>query len=281
MEKINSILKYLFGDLPEKELLEFNKALAEDPEFAKQVAEIRKITERISSHLDLSAREDFNGKEDIIAAIMAEYDIETMGTHAVSKDEKQFKRKMGMAMQHPPESSRKRVRKITMYTLAAAASLALTLVVLFPERDFEHMLKSAYDPVADIMGEELNLSIRSEMDNGILLMEKGDYIHARLVFESNMDLTKSDTSLLMLYAITLFETAEEKSALGMLEQLTGNLATKYQMDAAWYRCMLLFRMSEDPEATMILEQLSANNSYYASAARRLLLRLEKEEPGRE
>lgn len=283
MKNVNRIIAYLSGDMSAKDARRFREELESDLLLREEFEQVSETWEVIKKQLSLSSADPGLSKEEMIASIMAEFDLERFGTSAVSKDEVRFKRKLRSIMdneqagvrqatdpvQNDTSGKRLSVRLLTIITLSAAAVLTFLIVILFPRKDLDYLVTSYYRPADDLIPEHIDPLTRSGMDNALLLFGQENYNDARMIIESHLQKTEEDTLMLTLYAISLFETGSQERGLELLNRISSELNTPAELDAAWYRVLLLFRSGGGKKAMPLLDSLISSNSYHSPAAQRL------------
>jgi hypothetical protein len=280
---IRNIIRYLSGELSRTEQVDFERNLKEEPALYEEFKRVSEIWDRLSRKLKLSGDKGTAGREEIIATIMAAYDVERLGGAATSKQEKKFERALKEAMDansdpldqayeadtHRQHNRRRSIRLLTFATLASAAVVSLLLVLFYPEKDLDYLVTSYYHPAEDLIPEHFDPHVRSGTGNAVIHFASGDYTGALDWFKKDTASLSGDPFLQTLYAISLVETGFSDRGLELLEQVSEGYGSSQSLDAAWYRALLLIRSGNGIIALPVLDSIIENRGYHAPAARKL------------
>src|SRR6056297_257664 len=90
MKYLTSIIQYLSNDLSKDSREEFEKRLQTDPELESEFQVIQQIHDFLTDRLSVDYPEDSLSREQLIAEIVAQHDLERYGSAERSRKEKQL-----------------------------------------------------------------------------------------------------------------------------------------------------------------------------------------------
>jgi len=275
MNNIDTIIKYLSGDLEPLSKMEFEKALETIPDLAEEYRSVLKIWETSKNLLSIEELPDGTNREEFIAEVIAAYDIQQYRTKTLSKKGQQFKDELARVIQMNTSSSEKSrkgpikvIYRISIFLVAAAA---IFILILMPGSDLIQLASGYYNPMVDPDIEQYNLTVRSERANALLFFKEGNFSEARHSFEKNTD--KADSLEQLFYAITCYETGDQNKAFSLLHDLILSNESTVSYKAMWYLSLLLIDQGELEEAQKNLLNISTTEGIYKKKSRRLLRKI--------
>jgi hypothetical protein len=262
MSNIKKIIRYISGDMEREEQEQFRDLLSSDSVLMEEYRSVFRIWEMTKEKLTLTDLPDSEQRDELIAAVIAAYDISTYGTGTSSERESAFKSKLENIMSKPPSKKNRSPAKKhrTIYGAAAllmAAAIALMVIVFNPKSDLEELAISYYDPVNDPLLELYTLQTRSQEIKALNHFKEGNYEAARLSFENNLTSGRRDDDIISLfYAVTCYETGDPIRALELLEELSESSSDTVSYHAKWYLSLIYIMQDQKNKAQLSLEELA-------------------------
>ncbi len=121
----------------------FKKELSEDSTLRNEFESVSPIWDEIRNRLQLKDGPESKDREQLIAEILAEHDIQFYGTNTETKREIAFRKKLRKTMTEAeiPEIRKKRIspRIYSMISLMAAAMITALIFILNPAPDINEL----------------------------------------------------------------------------------------------------------------------------------------------
>jgi hypothetical protein len=288
MNNTDKIITYLSGEMEQSEADQFDLLRSTDPELENAFQAIRKIWEMTRENLMLEDLPEENIRDQLIAEVMAQHDIEQYRNSTPSKKTAAFRsalEKAEASMQEPENKKDSRPGRISLLTiLLAAASLVLLVLVLHPATDLRELAVSYYDPAGSELASQHAFKTRSNEAQALLFFRDGDYKAARYYFESDPDAIADDPMALLFYGISCHETGDTEKAVAILQKLaipgtSGQESSPGRTDtvsyhAKWFLSLILVNEGKTEEAIPYLVDLSRTEGPFNKKSTRLLRKTE-------
>jgi hypothetical protein len=275
MNNIDTIIKYLSGDLDSKEKLKFEDLLKKDSEFTKEYHSILSIWRTIENQLKLDELENNSNREEHIAELVAEHDIAQFRNKKESLKEQAFRREIRKLLEEKKSpilnlkwKSGRRLRIGLLITSIAAA----ILLTLLPIKNATILASIYYKPIDDSYLENYAASTRSESLNGFYFFKEGDFDHAKKSFRDRDE--AMDYYEEIFYAIACFETGEKSKAVDTLTGLLQSKEPEVSYKASWYLAIFYIKMDEPDEALKILREMQDKKGEYQKKVIKLIRKLD-------
>lgn len=275
MNNIDTIIKYLSGELDNLARTKFENSLATNSELSHEYESIVTIWEILKDQLSLDDLSDSDDRESFIAEVVAAHDLKQYRSATLSKKEQLFKDKIGKVFSEKSLNSKPTKRKpgsgLYKITLAFVAVAATLLVVVLSGSDYYQLASDYYEPMNDPDLDQYAINSRSEVFNGMYLYKKGDFNAAKKAFENTSD--TSDPLESIFYALACYETGDHDNASEILNELTINKNIAIAYKSKWYLCLVLIKNNELQKATELLIELKEAEGIYQKKAKRLFRKL--------
>lgn len=276
MNNIDTIIKYLSGDLEPLSKMEFEKALETNPDLAEEYELVLKIWKTAKENLAIEELPDGENREEFIAEIIAAYDIEFYGATSLSKKEQDFKDELAKVMQvsHPIIEKKNESRGKVNYRLSVIllAAAAVFILLVLPGPDINKLASDYYNPLDEVNVEQINFASRSEKSDALLLFQQGEFYPARVSFENNLDKLKPEDKLF--YALCCNETGDQKKSLTLLNELSEAAEDTISYKANWYMSLFFIEQGDLKKAKESLSKILEADGIYHKKARRLLRKID-------
>ena len=289
MKYLTSIIQYLSNDLSTISREEFEKRLQTDPELESEFRVIQQIHELLTERLSVDYPEDSLSREQLIAEIVAQHDLERYGSGDRSRQENQLAEQIASIAEqeeirnseHAHDSKQKRDllspnrRNMVLWMGAAAAAVILLLIILLPVKmEPGDMYTAYYQPANDPALDEIAHASRSNHMPGIALFEDGEILYAKAYFKEELETNPSDPLLMLYYGICSMETNDYEEGRKILKEVIAASPSSMLKEAAhWYLSLCLLRLEQPETATAHLSLLSESGSIYSENASRLMRKL--------
>lgn len=289
MKYLTSIIQYLSNDLSTDSREEFEKRLQTDPELESEFRVIQQIHALLMDRLSVNYPEDSLSREQLIAEIVAQHDLEQYGSGDRSRQEKQLAEQIASiaeqeeirSSEYTQDSKQNRHllslnrRNLTLWIAAAAAVVILLLVILLPVKmETGDLYTAYYQPTNDPVLDEIAHASRSNLMPGIALFEDGDILYAKAYFKEELERNPSDPLLMLYYSICSMETNDYEEARKKLEDLIASSPSSILKEAAhWYLSLCLLKLEQPEAASNHLSLLSESGSIYRENASRLMRKM--------
>ncbi len=278
MNNIEKIIKYLSDEMHAEESDQFRKELSINSDFSMEYESISNIWKEFQKQLKLEDGPESMDREQLIAEVMAEHDIQFYKQDSVTKKELAFKRKLKQSMTDVQkttvkEKSRPGPKLISMISLMAAASIAVMILVLSPSPDLGMLTNQYYHPTEDPIFEPFQNRSRSSNSSVMYLFRQGDYKAAKSMISDEMKKYPDFTELKLLYALSCYELDDfieaEKNLLQIIETNEGVIAET----SRWYLALLNLHNGNNNKASVYLETIKKSGETYKKEAKKLLRKM--------
>ena len=275
MNNIDTIIKYLSGDLELLSRAEFEKALETIPDLAEEYRSILKIWQLTKKQLAIDDLPDSSEREELIATVLAAHDVEFYRNKAISKKEQELKDELDRIMStetiKPTVVNKKPGRVIYRLSVMVAALAAILLITLLPGPDLNQLASTYYDPMDDPDLDFYALTSRSVTANGIFLFKEGEFQTARNFFESNLEEMIPMEELF--YALSCYETGDQQKAISLLDGLT--LSNEYAVSykTKWYLSLIHIKTGDKQKAIKLLSEVQEDEGIYQRKSKKLLRKM--------
>lgn len=277
MKNIEKIIQYLSGEMLQDESEQFQKELSANPALLAEYETIAKIWKEFKKQLKLEESPDSKEREQLIAEIMAEHDVQFYKHDSETKKELAFKKKLRQSMinDQKPVKEKKRLgpRVISMVSLVAAAAITLMILILNPSPDLSMLTNQFYQPTEDPIFEPLQNRSRSDISSPMYLFTQGDYSAARLILMDAIKKYPDFTELKLLYALSCYESDDFVEAEINLWQIIETDSGEIAETSRWYLALLNLHSGENNEASLHLETIKENGEMYKKEAKKLLRKI--------
>lgn len=278
MKNIDHIIRYLAGEIEEDEKVAFEKRVTTDPEFGKQVKEVKTIWKVIKNELSLEDLTGKESKEELIAAVMAEQDIHEYGNRSPSENERSF---MRISDELVNEAGSQGVARPGLFKpdfrkgLLLAAAVAVLLILSRPLQSPRRLADTYYKPTELALLEEQPLQTRNEVARAAGFFLDGNYKAARYFMEKGgiPGVEKPVTGLM--YAISCYETSDTTYSIKLLKQLAAIAEAPVSYEARWYLSLILIRQNHSEMALPYLSELSAEDGKYREKSKKIIRRINR------
>lgn len=243
MNKTEVIDKYIDGDLMGSELLEFDRLLSNDEDFAH----------------------DYNLSLEINNAILEE-DVmalrETMDY--MYKDENKVKRIPNVFAGH-----RKYYAAASIALLVAAGGLVKNMST--SNMDTQVLFETYYSPYeANITYRSGNSAIDKVLLEAMSKYEENDFEKASVLFEEVLQSDKGDMAVSLYAGISYLEEEKYQKASNSFNRIITDNDNLFIEQAKWYLSMCYIKTEKNNKAIDILEELVEENSAYKKQAKKVL-----------
>ena len=289
MKYLTSIIQYLSNDLSTDSREEFEKRLQTDPELESEFRVIQQIHDFLTDRLSVDYPEDSLSREQLIAEIVAQHDLERYGSGDRSRQEKQLTEQIASIAEqeeirnseHAQGSKQNRHllspnrRNLAFWIGAAAAAVILLLVILLPVKmEPGDLYRAYYQPKDDPVLDEIAHASRSNLMPGIALFEDGEILYAKAYFKEELETNPSDPLLMLYYSICSMETNDYEEAREKLGELIASSPSSMLREAAhWYLSLSLLKLEQPEAVSKHLSLLSESGSIYRENASRLMRKM--------
>lgn len=277
MKNIDNIIKYLSGEMLPDENDRFRKEISENSGLRDEFESISSIWEEIRKQLLLKESPGSEDREQLIAEILAEHDIQFYGTKTETKKEEDFKKNLGQSMieSEKPEKVKKKLppRIYSMISLMAAAMIISLIFILNPAPDINELTEAYYQPVSDPVFEKVNGTSRSGIGSAMALFDQGKYKAAQYVASEELIKYPDVLEIQLLYALASYEAGDLSTAKVRLLSLIKEDETDIADAAKWYLSLLFIQTDISSVAKPYLEDLNASENSYQIRAGKLLKKM--------
>ena len=284
MNKIEPIIKYLSGEMDQQEASRFDLLRSADPELEKTFQSIQKIWEITRENLMLEDLPEEKIRDQLIAEVIAQHDIEWYRNKKPSKKAETFRSSLEKAavaadQQENIQDGRPRSKWLQTSTiLLAAACLVLLFLVLRPSTGLRELAVSYYDPAESELAAQYAFKTRSNEARALQFFRDRNFDAARYYFEIDMETIKKDPMARLFYGITCYETGDTEQAIAVLEPLARSTISgsteKASYHAKWYVSLILVNEGKTEKAIPFLIELSRTEGPFNKNSTRLLRKIE-------
>lgn len=247
MNNVDLFIKYLAGELDEKEAAELERKMEAD-------------------HL---LKQEFEAVSEAWNLVRAQLR---------KRDENDFKMRLQEVMERsePVKMKRSALRNRWVYAgLPLAAALALLLVVFTWFRDQDRLVSRYYHPEKDPVILAISDVTRGGAEPGIILYNQGRFGACKREMEQLLLNDPDNRLALLYYLLSSMETGSESLALKKLSSFNGMVGDQVDQAIAWYRALAMMKTGKIKDASALLTTLAGGPGPYRSDARKLLKRVSK------
>jgi len=247
MNNVDLFLKYLAGELEQKEAAELERKLESDHQL----------------------RQEFEAVSDAWALVRAQLR---------KKDEDDFKMRLLEVMERSEPGPLKRSafrNRWAFVALPLAGAVALLLVIFVWFRNQDRLVERYYHPGEDPVVLALSDLPRGEPVKGILLYNQGNYRACMEEMAQLLQQDPGDRPALLYYLLASLETGNEPEGIRMFERYGGDRTDQVDQAIAWYAALAMIKTGREKEASDLLSTLAEHAGNYRTGARRLLKRVSK------
>ncbi len=274
MNNIEPIIKYLSNEMEAEEQQNFENLLASDPDLMEEYRSILRVWEITKEKLTLDDLPEGEDREELIASIMAAYDVQHYGSGESTEDERNFKSRLKEVMADKDSEKNKKTGNsfpLNYKTgLLLAAAIALLFVIFRPSENLNELAISYYDPSNDPLLELYSLQTRSDDTKALQLVKQRDYETARDLFETNQETINDNSGAALFYAITCYETGDPGKAFDLLTELSRSAQEDVSYHATWYLGLFYIDQNKKERALPYLERLSEKEGVFKRKAQKLI-----------
>ncbi len=284
MNKIETIIKYLSGEMDQQEASRVDLLRSTDPEMEKTFQSIQKTWEITRENLMLEDLPEEKIRDQLIAEVIAQHDIERYRGIKLSKKAESFRsslEKAAVAADQQENSQDGRPRSIWLQPptiLLAAACLVLLFLVLRPSTGLRELTVSYYDPAESELAAQYAFKTRSNEARALQFFRDRNFDAARYYFEIDQETLKRDPMARLFYGITCYETGDTEQAIAVLEPLAratiSDSTEKASYQAKWYLSLILVNEGKTEKAIPFLIELSRTEGPFNKNSTRLLRKIE-------
>jgi len=284
MNKIEPIIKYLSGEMDQQEASRFDLLRSADPELEKTFQSIQKIWEITRENLMLEDLPEEKIRDQLIAEVIAQHDIERYRDQKLSKKAETFRSSLEKAeaaahRQEGMQDGRPRSKWLQTSTiLLTAACLVLLFLVLRPSTSLRELAVSYYDPVESELVSQYAFKTRSNEARALQFFRDRNFDAARYYFEIDMETIKNDPMARLFYGITCHETGDTEQAIAVLDPLArstiSDSTAKASYHAKWYLSLILVNEGKTEKAIPFLIELSRTEGPFNKNSTRLMRKIE-------
>lgn len=273
MKHIDKIIKYLSGEMLPDESDRFKNDISKDSELRDEFESISSIWKEIQKHLQLKEGSGTENREELIAEILAEHDIEFYGTKAETKREEAFRNNLKKVMieaEKPVKKKKLSPRIYSMVSLMAAALITALVIIMNPAPDLDELTEAYYQPGSDPVFEKVSSTSRSDAGSAMALFIQGKYeLSSSIAFQ---EITKNPDlpEMKLLYALSQYETGDFSEAESYLLTLIEEGNSETVRAANWYLALIYLKTDNNSKARSKLEKLISVNNPYQKRAGKLL-----------
>jgi hypothetical protein len=246
MNNVDLILRYLSGEMDPEEISSFERKLDDDEMLHEEFRQISKAYALVKQELQNRDREEFRN---LVKEVI---------------DEHNRKDRAG-------SPRRKRLYLLT----SLAASLAIVLFLLLPDRTDETIYSRFYAPEEDKVLLALGQDTRGGIQPGIRHYRDGSYAACRSRMYSILEKDPRNQVAMLYFLLASLETDMESQALDSLVISSIDMEHQPGQSLAWYTSMALLKSDREEDARMILNVLSGYRGPYRKRARKVLELLSK------
>jgi len=276
MKYVDIILKYIYGDLSDSEILTFEKDLGQNLNMQSEFKQVKLIYDKLTEELKIKHTES-EKREKIIRDIIVEHDLELYRAPVVESDEIEFISKLRAHSESVKKETVQRRVSLFMspvFYLAMAASVAFLLILLIPKATPEQLFAQYYKPAADEILILLSESSRGEVQSGIILYKKGLYKQTIAHFKPFIQEEDTDPFIRLFYALATIEENGPYELTPLLKLESIDMDVEIDLAITWYYSLYLIHQKETAEAQKYLEILSDEENPYYKKAKRLLRKID-------
>ena len=278
MNITEKIIQYLSGEMDQEEARQFEQLLSSDPEMEEEFRSVSRIWEITRKNLLLEDLPEEKIRDQLIAEVIAQQDIEYYGTEDENDQEKNFRLALQKAEQmYDQEQARKSGRKRRPnYTamLLAAASIALLVVITWPQTSLQEKAIDLQRSSETELSSQHGFKTRSNEAKGLQFFRDGDYSAAKAYFKLSEENTKKDPAAQLFYALACWKTGEQDSAVSLLSDLMLSDSSTVSYQAKWYLSLLWIEKEQTGQAIPLLIELSRTEGSYRKESTKLLRKIE-------
>jgi hypothetical protein len=277
MKNIDDIIKYLSGEMLPDKSRKFKKELSENAALRNEFESVSPVWEEIRKQLQLKDGPDSADREQLIAEILAEHDIQFYGTSTETKKETAFREKLSQSMIEAKKTE-KPIRRISpriysMISLMAAAMVTALVIILNPAPDLNELSEAYYQPVSDPVFERVNATSRSGISSAMALFKQGNFKAALSLASEEMIKYPDVSEIHLLFALASYEAGDFTQAESHLITLLEGDNTEVSESARWYLSLVHIQTSNKEKARPYLEHLNSGESAYQRRANKLLKKM--------
>ncbi len=273
--RIKSILSFLSHEMDTEAERKFLEELKGNSELMQEFETIKLIWDEMEKYLAFDTAAGTADKEEIIAEIIAEHDLDHYGTEIDRSGEKALKETLKKMMLSPlPSPEEKKIhtlnRVIRIGGAAAAAVLVVLLVIFYPRYDESQLAANYFDPIGEPVVGTYIASTRGEIAEGITYFKKGAYQLAAGDFKDELKAEPDNRLFQFLYAVSLFETGNKYEAENILKDTVLSGEDPMYETFRWYLVLIYIDSGEQGKALPLLKDICHSGGTYSRKACRLL-----------
>lgn len=248
----SDIQKYILNQLKEEEVVKFEKAMKENPEFALEVDTHMKIAKGIEFH---GAKEFKSRIKDLYSEVRPEI----------------------MAKSGPQKSDSFGIKILLVVILLLLSAFFLYQFLSTPEEPLSPKTIYAshyqtYDWNPNVRSEE---STSLDLDKALQLYDSNSFKDAGDLLQLNLNENPNNIPARLALANCHLQNDQPEKAILQLEDILGRDDLLYQEQANWYLGLAYLKMGQVKEAKEIFERMaSSTNSDFYSEAKTVLQEME-------
>lgn len=240
---LETIEKYIDGELEGKELLDFENLLSTDPDMKRAY--------NLSMEINQSILED-----DIMAL------RETM--EYMYKDESMVKR-------IPSVFTKRRLYYAAASTALLIAAGGLVQRLVNPELDNNAVYNKYYTPYdVTVTYRSGNTEVDRILINALEHYEERDYETALALFEEVLEARQNDMAVNLYSGISYMEEEKYQKATNSFNHIITNKDNLFIEQAKWYLSMCYVKTENVEKAKLVLNEIIEEDSYYKGQAKKVL-----------
>lgn len=247
MNNVDLFLKYLAGELDEREAAGLERKLKADHRLRQEFEDISEAWTLVRTRLR-------------------------------KQDENDFKMRLREVMERsePGKMKRSTWRNRWVYAgVPLAAALALLLVVLTWFRDQDRLISRYYHPEKDPVVLAISDATRGGAEPGIILFNQGSFVACKTEMEQLLLNDPDNRVALLFYLLSSIETGSEYPALQKVTSVSRWGDDRVEQAIAWYAALAMIKTGRVKDAATLLTGLAEGPGPYRSDARQLLKRVSK------
>ncbi|MEX2370275.1 MAG: tetratricopeptide repeat protein [Bacteroidales bacterium] len=278
MVNTENIIKYISSEMETEERKIFEQRLTSDSVLEGEYKSVLLIWNIAKEKLLIEELPDKSNRDELIASIIAEIDIERYRNTEPTQQEHvllaQLNKVAEKYVSEKKSFTSKSYRLIYKTGLFIAAVSTLLVLILWPERELQDLAEAYYNPANSALLDQFAGTTRSQNLLAMEYFKEGEYGKARVLFENDSLPGKNNPAIKMFYAITCFETGEPSRAMELLKTLTHLENTTIPYHASWYLAIYHIMEDQPGKAVEYLNQLTDHEGIYRRKSAKLIRRLE-------
>ncbi len=279
-KNIDLISRYFDGEMEDWEKIEFREKLKSDPNLQqdyKLYLMVENDLKAMQDEIEILSQSDYATAEKIARETLDELDPDSEKIHSI----KSFISDSGNNLSRNKQRKRRSQKnlRITIYTLAIAASLVTGLILVNtlilppdPDKLFTEYYTSPH-VVTDYTRNPSNTE-KDLLNEAIILMSEGSYEQAGLLLNEMLNADKISAQILFLSSIAKIENEQYPEALNLLRDPRIK-NSEYELEALWYQSLLELKVEGPERAESLFLRLSRMPGKYQDEALAILSGLRK------